>query len=743
LNAGGTSAEPIYFTDLRDDAVGGDTNEDGSATSPAPGGWAGIRIVEGGTANIDHAVVRYSSIYKTKPGSVIITNSTISDSASYGIHIENTSDAQTISGNIIERNGDSGIYLKDAGGGVMLSGNAIKDNGGYGIYIKGTMPILSNNNITGNALGLTVREGKISSDMTWTKTGSPYIAGSIDIDANATLTVEPGVVIKFVEGGGLYVSGELHASGTSTEPIYFTDLRDDAVGGDTNGDGVATSPAPGWWGAIYIGDGGTATLDHAVVRYGGDLYDANIYNNCDYGFCSGSVSITNSFISDSSVHGIYLNKTSDQTISGNIIIRNGNRGIYLGNVGTTVLTNNIIAGNTDGGVYYQSSGLYPPGSGAIDIINNTITSNASDNNAGIAFWNFGGPTINFYNNIIWGNTASNGIELRVGGGATVKGYNNDFDPGRMSGTFTNSGTNIYADPMFVDAAKSDYHLSSSSPCINSGSNSSPSLPAADFEGDNRIIESVVDIGADEYTVFPNTLITGMPSDLSNANSATFTFVSTKQNSTFVCSLDSSESAAFAPCTSPKEYTSLPHGTHTFYVKSTAPAGYSDPTPAIYTWTIDTTGPNPPVVNGTSPTKNTRPAWTWTSGGVGNGRYRYKLDNSDLTTGAIETMATSYSPALALTEGGHTLYVQERDDAGNWSASGSKTILTVDRKKGDVDGNGEVNLADAILALQALVQMPVGGLHLGADVNGDGKIGLPEVSYILQRLSGLRQDATDH
>ncbi len=57
--------------------------------------------------------------------------------------------------------------------------------------------------------------------------------------------------------------------------------------------------------------------------------------------------------------------------------------------------------------------------------------------------------------------------------------------------------------------------------------------------------------------------------------------------------------------------------------------------------------------------------------------------------------------------------------------------------GDVNGDGAVNLADAILALQAAVNMHQSYVHANADVNGDGVIGIQEVIYVLQRLSGLR------
>ncbi len=60
-------------------------------------------------------------------------------------------------------------------------------------------------------------------------------------------------------------------------------------------------------------------------------------------------------------------------------------------------------------------------------------------------------------------------------------------------------------------------------------------------------------------------------------------------------------------------------------------------------------------------------------------------------------------------------------------------------RGDIDGNGLVDLADAILTLQILALQPPSGAtpNLAADVNGDQKIGAPEVIYILQTTSGTR------
>lgn len=95
--------------------------------------------------------------------------------------------------------------------------------------------------------------------------------------------------------------------------------------------------------------------------------------------------------------------------------------------------------------------------------------------------------------------------------------------------------------------------------------------------------------------------------------------------------------------------------------------------ASVTYTYDNVPPNTPVVTGPSTSPSTKPTWTWTSGGNGNGTYRYKLDNDDLSSDAIQSTASVFTPTNDLTETDHTLYVQERDDAGNWSNAGSYKI----------------------------------------------------------------------
>src|SRR5204863_5347072 len=89
------------------------------------------------------------------------------------------------------------------------------------------------------------------------------------------------------------------------------------------------------------------------------------------------------------------------------------------------------------------------------------------------------------------------------------------------------------------------------------------------------------------TTAPDTTITAAPPAVSNSSSASFSFTSTKAGSIFACQLDAS---AFAACVSPQSYSGLADGSHTFQVRATDPAGNTDPTPASYTWTVDTTPP---------------------------------------------------------------------------------------------------------------------------------------------------------
>jgi hypothetical protein len=96
-----------------------------------------------------------------------------------------------------------------------------------------------------------------------------------------------------------------------------------------------------------------------------------------------------------------------------------------------------------------------------------------------------------------------------------------------------------------------------------------------------------DYGLSELdTTPPDTMISDGPSGSTTATDAAFSFASSESQSTFTCSLDGSAS----PCTSPKTYSGLPVGQHTFTVAATDAAGNTDPTPATKTRAVQAPAP---------------------------------------------------------------------------------------------------------------------------------------------------------
>jgi hypothetical protein len=87
---------------------------------------------------------------------------------------------------------------------------------------------------------------------------------------------------------------------------------------------------------------------------------------------------------------------------------------------------------------------------------------------------------------------------------------------------------------------------------------------------------------------PDTALAGSdPTEPSTDPSAVFTFSSPEPGASFECSLDSS---AFAPCTSPKSYSSLPVGPHMFAVRAVDALGNVDASPATRSFTIVSPSP---------------------------------------------------------------------------------------------------------------------------------------------------------
>lgn len=94
---------------------------------------------------------------------------------------------------------------------------------------------------------------------------------------------------------------------------------------------------------------------------------------------------------------------------------------------------------------------------------------------------------------------------------------------------------------------------------------------------------------------------------------------------------------------------------------------------------------------------------------------------------------AFSKQIALVGGLNVVEVTAFDRAGN---VGTATLNIVYIQKGDINADGALTLADATLALRALIGVSISATRQ-ADVNHDNQIGMEEALYILQTLSGMR------
>jgi RHS repeat-associated protein len=190
-------------------------------------------------------------------------------------------------------------------------------------------------NVTNSRLEGYARSGGIDAAQTWTAAmGTMVVVGNLEVKNTGSLTIEPGVTVKFLNNGlgdkfSILNLGTLTANGLAGQEIMFTSYS-------------LENPAahnPGDWNSLYLAGGSVASLSYLDIQYG------------TFGILQEGVSqdVSESVLQNNTI-GLLLRAGSSPRISRSRVINNQIGVLVSGStnqVSRPVLHNNDIYGNTD------------------------------------------------------------------------------------------------------------------------------------------------------------------------------------------------------------------------------------------------------------------------------------------------------------------------------------------------------------------------------------------------------------